>query len=103
MQIFNRFCRFLTAFVDFDDQFCKFLTDVVKTLDISSKVCKISLYSNLKEVSSMTKTAKSFYGIILRAIPVCTAVMMTLSVNAAATWIKGQEKLPANAKRYRKF
>lgn len=51
----------------------------------------------------MTKTAKSFYGIILRAIPVCTAVMMTLSVNAAATWTKGQEKLPANAKRYRKF
>lgn len=51
----------------------------------------------------MTKMAKNFYGIMLKVIPMCTAVMMTLSVNATATWTKGQEKLPANAKRYRKF
>lgn len=41
--------------------------------------------------------------IFLKMIPVCTAIMLTTAANTSASWIKGQDEVPASAKRYRKF
>ena len=49
------------------------------------------------------KKFTKLYAWALRAIPVCAAVMMAFSVNSTATWAKGQEEVPASAKRYRRF
>lgn len=42
-------------------------------------------------------------GKALKLIPVCASHMMVSNVNSTATWLKGQEKLPEGAKKYRKF
>ena len=51
----------------------------------------------------MKKKFQKLYIKLLEIIPVFTAIMLTISVNSTACWYKGQDKLPNNAKQYRKF
>lgn len=39
----------------------------------------------------------------LKLIPICAAFVVSLSVNSTGSWIHGQEELPQNSKKYRKF
>ena len=51
----------------------------------------------------MKNKFQKIYAMLLGVIPICTAIMLTISANSTGCWIKGQEELPEGAKRYRKF
>ncbi len=51
----------------------------------------------------MKETFRKVCTSCLKLIPVCAALMVSLSVNSTGSWIHGQEELPAGAKKYRKF
>lgn len=46
---------------------------------------------------------KKMYLSLLKAVPVCTAVMLSITANSTGSWIKGQDEVPKNIKNYRKF
>lgn len=49
------------------------------------------------------KKLDKFYGLVLKFIPVCASFMLVSIVNSTTTWGRGQDKMPENSKRYRKF
>lgn len=51
----------------------------------------------------MKNMFKKMYLCVLKAIPVCTAIMLATMVNSTASWVKGQDEVPESARRYRKF
>lgn len=51
----------------------------------------------------MRKFCNKIGSALLKLVPLCASIMMTTAVNSTATWYQGQEELPANAKKYRKF
>lgn len=51
----------------------------------------------------MKNMLKKLYCACLAAVPVCAAFMMSTVVNSTTCWVQGQDELPENAKRYRKF
>ena len=56
-----------------------------------------------KEGYDMKNMLKKLYCACLAAVPVCAAFMMSTVVNSTTCWIQGQDELPENAKKYRKF
>lgn len=51
----------------------------------------------------MKKLLKKTYLTFLKAIPICTAIMLITAANTSASWCRGQDEVPESAKRYRKF
>lgn len=51
----------------------------------------------------MKKVFKKTYLLLLKAVPICTAIMLATAANSTASWCRGQDEVPASAKRYRKF
>ena len=51
----------------------------------------------------MKNKLTKFYNLCLGLIPVCAALVLSISVNSTSCWLQGQDELPADAKRYRKF
>lgn len=49
------------------------------------------------------KKINKIYEKALKLVPICSSHMMVESVNSTSSWIRGQEKMPEGAKRYRKF
>lgn len=51
----------------------------------------------------MKEKMKKLYAWSLKWVPVCACVMLAISANTTSSWFHGQDVLPADAKKYRKF
>lgn len=51
----------------------------------------------------MKRIIKKLYLACLAAVPICSAFMLTTLVNSTTCWAQGQDELPKDSKKYRKF
>lgn len=51
----------------------------------------------------MKQRLQKIYTSLLKLIPIVSCLMLSAVVNSSGSWVRGQEELPADAKKYRKF
>lgn len=88
---------------------CHFLTDVAEKIDNIRRllydyfVFKRIQHIVKEEILPMKEKLQKLYNVCLGLIPVCASLMLIINTNSTGCWFKGQDELPASAKRYRRF
>lgn len=89
---------------------CQFLTDVAENIDNVHRLLydylvfkRIQNIAKKEETLPMKEKLQKIYNVCLGLIPVCASLMLIINTNSTGCWFRGQDEIPASAKRYRKF